>query len=213
MTEPLEGYNGEKMWSNFSMPASQSANFCITNKCPEEYREIMARWADYFYSVEGIVAYFMGQENESYTYDPETDEYTLTDKILKDPDGRNFEQVQSQWCTWAGGMNPSCATNELFKGGESWPVSLESAAGLINYTPDAVGGAVWAPFVFDPDTASRISVLTADFDTYLDEWAGNFITGKKDVDNDWDEYVNGFNALNVEEYLGYINAKIDEKGL
>lgn len=213
MTEPLEGYNGEKMWSNFSMPASQSANFCITNKCPEEYREIMARWADYFYSVEGIVAYFMGQENESYTYDPETDEYTLTDKILKDPDGRNFEQVQSQWCTWAGGMNPSCATNELFKGGETWPVSLESAAGLINYTPDAVGGAVWAPFVFDPDTASRISVLTADFDTYLDEWAGNFITGKKDVDNDWDEYVNGFNALNVEEYLGYINAKIDEKGL
>ena len=67
--------------------------------------------------------------------------------------------------------------------------------------------------MFDPDTASRISVLTADFDTYLDEWAGNFITGKKDVDNDWDEYVNGFNALNVEEYLGYINAKIDEKGL
>ena len=110
-------------------------------------------------------------------------------------------------------MNPSCATNELFKGGETWPISLESAAGLINYTPDAVGGAVWAPFVFDPDTASRISVLTADFDTYLDEWVGNFITGKKDVDNDWDEYVNGFDALGVPEYLGYIDSKIDEKGL
>ena len=213
MTEPLTGYNGEKMWSAYSMPASQSANFCITSKCPEEYREIMARWADYFYSVEGMVAYFMGEENVTYTYDAETDTYALTDMVLKDPNGRNFEQVQSQWCTRAGGMNPSCTTNELFKGGETWPISLESAAGLINYTPDAVGGAVWAPFVFDPDTASRISVLTADFDTYLDEWVGNFITGKKDVDNDWDEYVNGFDALGVPEYLGYIDAKIDEKGL
>ena len=214
MVEPLEGYNGEKMWSNFSMPASQSANFCITKNCPEEKREIMAKWADYFYSIDGIVAYFMGQEGESYTYDAATDTYALTDKILNDPEGRNFEQVQSAWCTWAGGMNPSCATNELFKGGETWPCSLESAAGLINYTPDTFeGGAVWAPFVFDADTASRVSILTGNFDTYLKEWAGNFITGAKDVDADWDEYVTGFEGVGAAEYISIIDAKIDELGL
>ena len=214
MTEPLEGFNGEKAWNAFSMPASTGSNFCITYKCPEEYREIMAKWADYFYSLQGIVAYFMGEENVTYTYDAETDTYALTDMILNDPEGRNFEAVQSAWCTWAGGANPSCATNELFKGGETWPVSLESAAGLINYTPDKQeGGAVWAPFIFDSDVASDVSAMTTDFDTYLGEWASNFITGKKDIDADWDEYVNGFNALGVEDYLSLINAKIEALGL
>lgn len=219
MTEPLEGYNGEKVWNGYSMPSSTSTNFSITSSCPEEYREIMAKWADYFYSVEGIVAYFMGEENVTYTYDAETDSYALTDMIVNDPDGRNFEQVQSSWCTWAGGMNPSCATNELFKGGETWPVSLESAAGLIKYTYDTAsggeveGGTIWASFVFDADTASEVSALTGDFDTYLEEWAAAFITGSKSVDDDWQEYVDGFNALDVETYLGYINDKIEELGL
>ena len=214
MTEPLAGYDGTKAWNAFSMPASTSSNFCITAKCPEEYREIMAKWADYFYSIEGIVAYFMGEEGESYTYDAATDTYALTDKILKDPEGRNFEAVQSAWCTWAGSMNPSCATNELFKGGETWPVSLESAAGLINYTPDKQeGGAVWAPFLFDSEVASDVSAMTTDFDTYLGEWAAKFITGEKNVDSDWEEYVNGFNALGVQDYLDLINEKIEALGL
>ena len=213
MTEPLEGYNGEKSWNNYSMPASTSTNFNITYNCPEEKREIMAKWADYFYSLDGIVAYFMGEKDVTYTYDEATDTYALTDLILKDPEGRNFESVQSAWCTWAGGTNPSCATNELFKGGETWPVSLESAAGLINYTPDNNGGAIWAPFLFDADVASEVSAMTTDFDTYLGEWAAHFITGEKDVDADWDEYVNGFNALGVQEYLDLINAKIEELGL
>ena len=52
MTETLEGYNGEKVWNNYSMPGSQTTHFNITKDCPEEYREIMAKWADYFYSVE-----------------------------------------------------------------------------------------------------------------------------------------------------------------
>ena len=111
-------------------------------------------------------------------------------------------------------MNPSCATNELFKGGETWPVSLESAAGLINYTPDKQeGGTVWAPFLFSSDVASEVSAMTADFDTYLGEWAAKFITGEKDVDKDWEEYVTGFNALGVDDYLQLINEKITERGL
>lgn len=214
MTEPLEGFNGEKTWNNYSMPGSSTTYFSITKDCPEELREIMAKWVDYFYSKDGIIAFFMGEEDVTYTYDEATDTYNLTDMIVNDPNGTNFEQVQSQWCTWMGGMNPSCATNELFKGGETWPVSLESAAGLINYTPDTVeGGAVWAPFVFDPDTASYVSALTGDFDTYLSEWAANFITGAKNVDDDWQEYVDGFNAIGVEEYLGYVNEKIEALGL
>ena len=218
MTKVIEGYNGEKNWANYSMPGSQTVNFCITKDCPEEYREIMAKWGDYFYSVEGIVAYFMGEENVTFTYDPETDWYDLTDMIVNDPDGRNFEQVQSQWCTWAGGMNPSCATNELFKGGETWPLSVESAEALVKFTYDTAeggmeGGAVWPSFVFDPDTASEVSALRGDFDTYLKEWAGNFVTGAKDVDADWQEYVDGFNALGVEEYLGYCDQVKQNLGL
>ena len=67
--------------------------------------------------------------------------------------------------------------------------------------------------MFDTDVASEVSAMTTDFDTYLDEWTAHFISGEKDVDADWDEYVNGFNALGVQDYLDLINAKIEELGL
>ena len=35
-------------------------NMILSGEKTEEYREIMAKWADYFYSLDGIVAYFMG---------------------------------------------------------------------------------------------------------------------------------------------------------
>lgn len=212
MVEPLEGFNGEKMWSLYSLPSSAAGQFCITKNCPEEYREILVQWADYLYSIEGIVKYFMGEEGVSYTYDPETDHYELTDLIMNNE--LDFMVMISKWTAWAGGANPSCATNELFKGGETFPCSIKAAEGLINYTCEKMeGGAIWAPFTFDTETSSRVSILTSNFEAYLKEWYGYFITGEKDIDEAWDEYVEGFNAVGAEEYIGYIDAKIEELGL
>ena len=73
---------------------------------------------------------------EGVTYEEDADSpggLKLTDYVLSNPDGISFEEVLAEYVPWAGGANPSVATNEYFKGGETWPVCLAAAEGLINY--------------------------------------------------------------------------------
>ena len=69
MKEPFTGYNGEKMWTNYSLPASTTGQFLITYKCAEkgeDYVKAAVRWMDHWYSDEGIIAYFMGVKGVTY---------------------------------------------------------------------------------------------------------------------------------------------------
>ena len=201
--EPLEGPSGYKMFGNYSLPASTGGQFMITYKCAEKGEDAVkaaVRWMDYWYSEEGIIRYFMGVEGETYQVDETAPGgLALTDKVLNDPDGKTFEQVLAEYVPWAGGRNPSVATNEYFKGGETWPVCLDSVEGLRNYLPEEI----WAPFsrFYSVEEAEEMSSLKTDLDTYKNEWRGYFITGQKDLEADWDEYVSGFDGLNLARYL------------
>ena len=196
MKEPFTGPNGDKIWGMYSLPSSSLGMFVMTYT--NKYPEATARWADYWYSDQGILEYFMGIEGVTYEADAASPGgYKLTDFVLKNPDGRDFETVLGAYVPWAGGGNPSVATNEFFKGGETWPCSLEAAAGLINYVPEIV----WPAFTYAVEAATELSSIQLDMDTYLKEWRANFITGQRSLDADWDEFVGGYEALRLPRYM------------
>lgn len=204
-TEPFEGPKGEKYWAPYTLPARAAGDFLITYKC--KYPEAAARWIDHWYSDEGIISYFMGIEGVTYEKDEASPGgLRLTDYVVNNPDGINFEQVLAKYVPWAGGSNPSVATDEYFKGGETWPSSLASAAGLINYVPDII----WPPFsrYNTAEEASEMSQLLAELLTYNREWRAYFITGQKSIDTDWDAYINGYSGMRLERYL-----ELYEKGV
>ncbi|MBQ8974024.1 MAG: extracellular solute-binding protein, partial [Clostridia bacterium] len=198
--EPLEGPSGYKNFTVYSLPASTAGQFMITYKCAEKGEDAIkaaVRWMDYWYSEEGIIRYFMGVEGETYEKDENSPGgLKLTDNVLNSPDGLTFEQVLAAYVPWAGGSNPSVATNEFFKGGETWPVCLDSAEGLRNYLPETI----WTSFssYYTVDEADEMSSLKTDLDTYKKEWRGYFISGQKSLETDWDEYVAGYNGLNLD---------------
>lgn len=202
-TEPLEGPNGDKIFGNYSLPASDTGQFLITYTCEEKGEDAIIAamtFMDHWYSEEGIISYFMGVEGVTYEEDPDSPGgLALTDAVLNDPDGRNFEQVLGEYVPWAGGGNPSVATNEYFKGGETWPVCLEAAESLVNYLPEEV----WAPFTrfYTSEEATTMSSTKTDLDTYKDEWQAYFITGERSLDDDWDEYVAGTENIGLSEYM------------
>lgn len=204
-TEPFTGYNGEKMCTTYSLPASTSGQFLITYKCAEkgeDYVKAAVRWMDHWYSDEGIISYFMGVEGVTYEKDETAPGgLKLTDMVLNSPDGRSFEQVLAEYVPWAGGANPSVASNEYFKGGETWPVCLDAVEGLRNYFPETV----WAPFnrYYTTSESSEMSAISTDLETYRAEWRAYFITGQKDInsDADWAEFVNGFEGMNLARYM------------
>lgn len=202
-TEPLEGPNGDKIFGLYSLPASDSGQFMITYTCEEKGEDAIIAamtYMDHWYSDEGIISYFMGIEGVTYEEDPDSPGgLALTDAVLNDPDGRTFEQVLAEYVPWAGGSNPSVATNEYFKGGETWPVCLEAVEGLVNYIPEEV----WAPFTryYTTEEATTMSSLKTDLGTYMQEWRAYFITGERSLDDDWDEYVSGTDGVGLAEYM------------
>lgn len=199
----LEGPDGFDGYNTFSVPASTGAQFMITYKCAEKGEaavQAAMNWMDHWYSEEGIISYFMGIEGVTYEADETAPGgYALTDAVLNDPDGRTFEQVLADYVPWAGGANPSVATNEFFKGGETWPCALEAVEGLRNYFPEDV----WAPFnrYYTTDELTEMTQIATDMDTYQDEWRAYFITGQKDLEADWDEYVNGYSGMKLDRYM------------
>lgn len=201
--EPLEGPSGFKGFNSYSLPASEAAQFMITYKCEEKGEtaiQAAMAWMDHWYSDEGIIEYFLGVEGTTYEKDDTAPGgLAYTDLVMADPDGRTFEQVLTEYVPWAGGANPSVATNEYFKGGETWPCALEAVEGLRNYFPEEV----WAPFTryFTTDETTERTQINTDMETYRKEWRGYFITGQKDIEADWAEYVNGYSGMKLDRYL------------
>lgn len=198
LSVPMTGPKGYKAWNNYSLPAADQGQFIITYKC--QYPEAAARWIDHWYSDEGIIAYFMGVEGVTYEKDENSPGgLKLTDFVVNNPDGINFEQVLATYVPWAGGSNPSVATNEYFKGGETWPICLEMSASLIDYVPEIV----WAPFnrYYTAEEASEMTQIWTEMENYLKEWRGYFVTGQRDLDTDWDAYVAGHANMNLDRYM------------
>lgn len=205
--EALEGPSGFKNYNSFSLPASEAAQFMITYTCEEKGEEAVQAamtWMDHWYSDEGIIEYFLGIEGVTYQEDPDAPGgLSYTDAVLKDPEGRTFEQVLTAYVPWAGGANASVATNEYFKGGETWPVCLEAVDGLRNYFPEDV----WAPFTryYTAEESDEMNQILTDMTTYRKEWRGYFITGQRDVETDWDEYVAGYDGVRLPRYMELYN--------
>jgi putative aldouronate transport system substrate-binding protein len=57
--------------------------------------------------------------------------------------------------------------------------------------------AIW----LDPKQATQLAQIKTDIQTYIDTNAAQFITGQKNLDKEWDAYVEGFNGLGLEQYV------------
>lgn len=56
-------------------------------------------------------------------------------------------------------------------------------------------------FYMDEETSARLSQLSTPLTDYVKSSFVEFITGKKDLDTDWDAYVAGLENLNYSEYV------------
>ena len=56
------------------------------------------------------------------------------------------------------------------------------------------------PYYFTED-ANRVNELLTDITTYVEQMKASFITGKVDIDAEWDNYIAQLKKLGAEEYL------------
>ena len=143
----------------------------------------MVAWGNYMYTIQGAYDYFLGEEGVSYTVD-EDGHTQLTDLVLHNPDGLSSEQALLRYSFYSGGANPGLCTDDTFKGGETYWTSLDGNKKFDPYLIDTV----WEVFPLSDEGTEIINNTLADISAVVGEYTAKFVSGKLDIDENWEEY-------------------------
>ena len=187
----LENYYGEKTWYRHSGIINNRSGMVISAKCP--YVNELVKWADYFYSDEGLILYNMGIEGVTFEYD-ENGKPQWLDKMINDPDGRTLTQMRVQYMYIQAALG--IYSDETYQGPETYWVSTEL---MDDYRP-CLPPEVWEAFIPTEEEADEMDYLWTDMEAFLKESTAAFISGAKSMD-EWDSYVKEFSNMGLDRYM------------
>ena len=178
----------------------QGGGLVITDKC--EHPELVAQWADYFYSEEGGRLLWMGLEGES---------YKLSD------DGQTYSWVtDGPW----GDNQTTILESATLMGQMADPVLIPPIYNAGNQNPDE--SFLWKQRRVAIDSSNPLPVLTwtdaeskerstylADIQPYVDQYRAAVATGDQDLDTTWDEYINTLNQMQLKRLVEIDQAAYD----
>lgn len=201
---PLKGSNGYQGIPDFATPAIQGGNFAITNKCKNPVAAI--KMMDLLYDTATAITANFGPKGVA---------WTVADKGSKGVTGMpaKYKFINTNASNepknyyWAG-----CESFEFekdlkekieFKGDILDPSNYE--ARLIKITNQYAKYKAKVdqimPMWTDADTASKLTNDFTPINDYVKYSIVEFITGKLDVDKDWNTYINGLNKLGYKNYV------------
>ncbi len=192
-------------WSYISGKVGPKSGLIITKECDDP--AAIVAWANYNYTQQGAYDYFLGIEGETYTIDEDGNTH-LTDLIENNPDGLTVDQAILRYSLYPLGTNPSLATDQTFKGGETYWTSLEGTERFSPYKPETV----WEAFPLSVEQAQEISGIRGDLQAVIAEYEGKFITGVLDIDEGWEEYQEKLDAAGRQEYVQAYQQAYDAMG-
>lgn len=196
----LEGPNGQRTTSYYPYGGAKMSEFIITNSCKNP--EIAFQWADYLYSEEGTMGCFYGLEGSGWEKAKEGD-VGLDGNPAKWVDLNDYGVKHSK--NW-GNIGPKYASLELTtsrKADPEKPLEMflyeESKKNYEPYLQDM--DTVIPPLVFDEERATELVDIATSLNRYVEEMTVSFITGKSDLDSDWDSYKETCAARGLETAL------------
>jgi putative aldouronate transport system substrate-binding protein len=202
---PLEGPDGVR-YATYTGQKLPAGKFAITDKASKEDQIAAIKVANYLYSKQGALDAFVGAGTWA-----DADEGQL---------GTNGEQalykkldVNDNWDAptsdiWENGFyymsvdlfNGRNANQDLnIQAGNERRLYLDN----LKYADFAPSNDVLLPDLFiDPDKAQQVAEMVTVINSYIKQNAVQFVIGQKNLDSDWDAYVQGLADLDVEKYLG-----------
>ena len=216
---PLEGPNGvRQIYYNGGTLTDGGDAFNITSAC--EHPEVAIRWVDYFYSMEGFNTASYGPkitsedelvEGVAGWRDAKEGEVGADgEKALFYPYGLNNE-VNCGWNT-----NEVVPRYQPFASHTGMTVPADGHYEQMLY--DATVNDYWPykaeksvpPLYMDDSIASEFAELQTLLVDYCNEAASQFITGVRDIDAEWDRYLDELDRLGLQRFLEIYQASYDE---
>jgi ABC-type glycerol-3-phosphate transport system substrate-binding protein len=203
---PLTGPEG-KSYATYDNASTVGYTFMLTNKSSNEARIAAIKMLDYFYTDDGSTIANSGPEGTGWVK-PAAGDVAL-DTSVKPTWKPTTQASQAKNISW-GALSQYDVTLAR-RNAEAVPMDIYQETGLERrlfqatqqYEPHAdksqvfPSGEVWG----DPSTASELGTLQTNLQSYVDQGELAFITGTKNIDTDWDSWVQGLDALGMKRFL------------
>lgn len=189
--EPTFGLDGKgtAIWNWNVSPVLAASTFNITTA--NKYPQATARYMDYFYSEEGATLVRMGVEGETYVVNADGS-YSYSDTIKNDPQGVEFAMAQHSF--WLGpNTTPGRYTDKMCMPLYEGTIKVDCPAVFEKYlTPHA-----YSMPQLEATLNKERTTLQDELNKYYSECRAAFMTGKMNIDTQWDEYVQTMEKLKV----------------
>lgn len=163
-----------------------------------DFERLVKTVDEIFFSEEGAKLFALGVEGQTYTMDGSKIKYA--DEIVNSPNGI-YKEMQLKYgagsdvtqLVWVN-------AREMTKYDENY----EQINGVVAAMDTAIQGIPPVP-MFDDMQAEEASSLQSPLSDTFEVWADGFLTGKKSLDKDWDQYVKEMKALQIEKFAQIYN--------
>lgn len=187
----LTGPNGFNDWYGTNS-MGVTGGYIITTAC--EYPEVALRWADYFYSDEGSLFFYFGDEGVTYEA-LEDGTYKYTDEVMADfISGKDtFDACATHVSLYAYGNTPTMTKVPFNSADDNKGIALEAANALIEDCAFA-----WPTFTFTSDEQKIKSDVMGDIDSFVKSKRDAWIMGNEELNDDtWNAYVETLEKMGV----------------
>ncbi len=196
MYPPLAGPAG----AHHQQKSSTGSGILFPKKTADrpDFERLVRTIDEIFFSEEGAKIWGLGVEGQTYTM--EGDKIKYADDIVNSPNGI-YKEMQLKY--GAGSDVTQLVwinAQEMTKYDENYGQINAVVAGM----PDAIQAIPPTPMFDDMVAEEAASLQTPLADTF-EVWADAFLTGKKSLDKDWDQYVKEMNGLQIERFAQLYN--------
>lgn len=196
MYPPLAGPSG----AHHQQKSSTGSGIIFPKKTADrpDFERLVRTIDEIFFSEEGAKLWCLGVEGQTYTMDGDKIKYS--DEILNSPNGiyktmqlnygAGSDVTQMVWVN----------AREMTKYDDNYAQINATVAAM----DDAIQGIPPTP-MFDDMTAEEASSLQSPLSDTFEVWADAFLTGKKKLDKDWDQYVKEMKGLQIDRFTQLYN--------
>lgn len=152
------------------------------------------KWVDYFYSEEGSVFGYLGKEGV--TYNMEDGNMVYIDEILNYKDGIGlgaFQYVDNVY----GGYFPYIELSPEIRAA----AGRQEAPVYTDLTEETLPSVTLPDLPATQEEANESSSIMADLGNYVGQMRVEFVTGTKDIDQEWDNYIAQLKKMGSDKYL------------
>ncbi len=212
---PLQGPHST--YATYIYPSVPGATFVLTNKASEEVQIAAIKLLDYMFTQEGQIRSHFGEDGRDWRQPEEGDVALNADVepiLATIPQPQGEEPHNSNWSAMAQYFQPKAFRDSWVQGTDIYASNgyerrLQEATDLYNGKESADLFPSWTMWP-DPATADALAMMRQNITDYINQNALQFVTGSKDLDADWDEYVASLEQLDLQGYLAAMQANYDQ---